>query len=126
MQTIVVATQKGGAGAAVDVLKVADRVVIPLRPSFFDLGASKPTIDLARKTPGCNALLVLWGCPARVAEGGMARAALELAGLPIARTEIGLRTPFVRSAGYGQGVVEFEPNGKSAAEINQLLDEVLA
>jgi chromosome partitioning protein len=56
----------------------------------------------------------------------MAREALGLSGLPVAETAIGDRRPFARAVQTGRAVIEFEPDGKAAEEINSLLSEVLA
>ena len=50
----------------------------------------------------------------------MAAEALADYGLPIADVRIGSRVAFIKSLTMGQGVVEYEPNGPSAKEINAL------
>lgn len=122
---VIVDTAPNAGTDAVDVAALATRVVIPVRPSVFDLSAAKRTIEIVRKA-GVDSLLVLSACPHRAPEIMMAREALGLSGLPVAETAIGDRRPFARAIQTGRAVIEFEPDGKAAEEINALLNEVLA
>lgn len=108
---------------AVDVAKLADLVVIPVRPSMFDLAAAKRTIDIVKEA-GTPALIVLSACPLRAPEIGMAREALGMSGLPVAETEIGDRRPFARAIQTGKAVCEFDAGSKADQEIRDLLQEV--
>jgi len=122
---VIVDTAPNAGTDAVDVASLATKIVIPVRPSVFDLSAAKRTIEIVRKA-GVNSLLVLSACPHRAPENAMAREALGLSGLPVAETAIGDRRPFARAIQTGRAVIEFEPDGKAAEEINALLSEVLA
>lgn len=108
---------------AVDVAKLADLVLIPVRPSMLDIRAAKRTVDIV-KDAGVPAMLVLSACPLRAPEIAMAREALAKWGLPIAKTEIGDRRPFARAIQTGRAVCEFEAGGKADEEIRALLREV--
>jgi chromosome partitioning protein len=109
---------------AVDVAAVATKILVPVRPSVFDLSAAKRTIEIIKKA-GVDSLLVLSACPHRAPEISMAREALGLSGLPVAEISIGDRRPYARAIQTGRAVIEFEPDGKAAEEINALLNEVL-
>lgn len=109
---------------AVDVAKLIDQAVIPVRPSVFDLAAVNQTIDVVRRA-NVPARIVLSACPLRAPEIAMAREALASAGVPVAKTEIGDRRPFARAVQTGRAVSEFEPAGKAAGEIDALLKEIL-
>lgn len=122
---VIVDTAPNAGTDAVDVAALASKVVIPVRPSVFDLSAAKRTIEIVRQV-SVDALLVLSACPHRAPEIAMAREALGLSGLPVARTAIGDRRPFARAIQSGRAVIEFEPDGKASEEINALLEEVLA
>jgi chromosome partitioning protein len=122
---VIVDTAPNAGTDAVDVASLATKVVIPVRPSVFDLSAAKRTIEIVRKA-GVDSLLVLSACPHRAPEIMMAREALCLSGLPVADTAIGDRRPYARAVQTGRAVIEFEPEGKAAEEINALLNEVLA
>lgn len=121
---VVVDTAPNAGTDSVDIASLVSKVVIPVRPSVFDLSAVKRTIEIVRQV-GVDALLVLSACPHRAPEIGMAREALGLSGLPVANTAIGDRRPYARAVQSGRAVNEFEPDGKAAEEINALLNEVL-
>jgi chromosome partitioning protein len=70
--------------------------------------------------------VVLSACPPRAPEIAKTRAAFEAAGVPVAKVEIETRRSMDRALQYGESVIEFEPDGESAKQINALLNEVLA
>lgn len=121
---IIIDTAPNAGPDAVDVAKLVDLVLIPVRPSVFDLSAAKRTIEIVRAA-SVDSLLVLSACPHRAPEIPMAREALGMSGLPVADVAIGDRRPFARAIQTGRAVIEFEPDGKAAEEINALLREVL-
>lgn len=107
-----------------DLIALADLVLIPVRPSVFDLAAAQKTINLV-KLDQSSALLVISAAPLRAPEIAMAREALAGSGVPVAKTIIHDRRPFSRAIQTGRSVAEFEPDGKAAQEIDALLLEVL-
>jgi chromosome partitioning protein len=121
---VIIDTAPNAGPDAVDVAKLADLVLIPVRPSVFDLSAAKRTIEIVRMA-GVDSLLVLSACPHRAPEIPMAREALGMSGLRVAEVAIGDRRPFARAVQTGRAVIEFEPDGKAAEEIQALLREVL-
>lgn len=120
---LIIDTAPNAGPDAVDVARMSNKVIIPVRPSVFDLSAAKRTIEIVRRA-GTDALLVLSACPARAPEVKMAREALNMSGIPVAKTTIGDRRPFARAVQTGRAVIEFEPAGKAAEEIDQLLKEI--
>lgn len=110
---------------AVDVAKLVDLTLVPVRPSVFDLAAVNATLEIVRVNQ-TKALLVLSACPPRAPETSRAREALARSGVPIARTEITDRRAYARAIQSGRSVTEFEPDGKAAQEISNLLAEVMA
>lgn len=121
---VIIDTAPNAGPDAVDVAKLVDLVLIPVRPSVFDLSAAKRTIEIVRMA-GVDSLLVLSACPHRAPEIPMAREALGMSGLPVAKVAIGDRRPFARAVQTGRAVIEFEPDGKASEEINALLKEIL-
>lgn len=109
---------------AAQIAGCVDRVLIPVRPSLFDLDAARSTVDIV-KNAKADALFVLSACPPRAPEIAMAKAALGGAGVPLASAVVHDRRLFARSLQSGQAVQEVEPMGPAANEINSLLDEVL-
>jgi len=134
LQKVLLAAAQGGAGvvvidtapfatdAALAAAKEADLVVVPCRPSAFDLAAIAATVDiaaLARK----QAVVVLNGAPVNNPIVGQARDALAgyegVATCPIALHH---RIDHVHAAGVGQVATEWAPGGKAAGELRTLAE----
>lgn len=101
--------------------EIADVVLIPCRPSLFDLRAIQLTWDL------CNNVLnkptwIVFTCAAPHDDRELAESteAMERAGFRICPVVIHQRKAFVKSAAKGLGVQELEPRGKGAYEIQTL------
>jgi chromosome partitioning protein len=107
-----------------DLIGLANLVLIPVRPSVFDLAAAQKTVNLV-KLDQSAAMLVISAAPLRAPEIALARDALAGSGVPVAKTVIHDRRPFSRAIQTGRAVGEFEPEGKAAKEIDALLTEVL-
>jgi len=104
---------------AARIARVADLVVIPCRPTAFDLAAVEAAVRIARAAR-VRAVFVLSACPFRAPEIAETRAALEGYDLPVAPVEITDRRAFARAVASGRAVTEFEGDGKAAAEIRAL------
>lgn len=119
MTLCIIDTAPHAAPDAARVAQVADLVVIPCRPTAFDLAAVGNAVEIVRaaKVP---AVLVLSACPPRSPEIAEAREVLEGYGLPVAPMEITERRAFARAVATGRAVTEFEANGKAAEEIRAL------
>jgi chromosome partitioning protein len=93
-----------------------DLLLIPCRPSAFDLAAITSSVQVA-KAAGTRTAFVLNGCNHRSPEYNEARKVLERHGFPVCPAAPGQRTPFARAISTGKAVTEFEPKGKAAEEI---------
>ena len=115
---LVVDTAPHAAPEARHAVEVADLVIIPCRPSAFDLAAVSNTVAIVKalKKPAC---FVLNACPARAPEVAEAQEALKFYDLPVAPL-IGERRAFSRAIATGRAVTEFEKNGKAASEVREL------
>jgi chromosome partitioning protein len=96
-----------------------DLLLIPCRPSAFDLVAISSSVQVA-KAAGTNTAFVLNGANHRSPEYNEAKKVLERHGFPVCPVAPGQRTPFVRAISTGKAVSEFEPRGKAAEEIEAL------
>jgi chromosome partitioning protein len=102
----------------------ADWVYIPTRPAILDLDAIRPTTDLVSDV-GVAASILLNGCPPATASGeprivAEAREALGIYPIPVCAAAIGQRVAFSHALIDGQGIAEYEQDGKGAREIEQL------
>lgn len=116
---VIVDTAPHAAPDAARIARAADFVIIPCRPTAFDLAAAEggAMIVKAAKVP---AAFVLSACPVRAVEVGETRAALARYGLPVAPVEITERRAFSRAIASGRSVTEFEPSSRAAEEIRNL------
>jgi chromosome partitioning protein len=104
---------------AARVAAVVDLVLIPCRPTAFDLAAAGSAVQIVRAA-GVRAAFVLSACPFRAPEIVETRHVLETFGFPIAPTVITDRRAFARAVATGRAVTEFESEGKAAEEIRAL------
>ena len=105
--------------ASLATARLADFILIPCRPAILDLRAINHTIDLVR-IAGKPAAVLLNCVPAR---GSLAEEAIQAVkgyGIDIAPVQIGQRAAYLHSLTAGLASQEYEPDGKAAAEIQQL------
>ena len=105
--------------AATATVSSADFVLIPCRPTAFDLAAISASANIV-KAAGTRAAFVLNACPARAPEIDEAKATLAEYGLTVAPVTVGDRRAFSRAIATGRAVTEFEARGKAAEEIRAL------
>ena len=100
---------------------LADLILIPCRPRAFDLAAIEATAELVRSSRK-PAFVVFNAGPPRAPL--IYREAAELIttgfGLSLAPVALSDRAAFHHSAGAGQAAVEFDAEGKAAAELRAL------
>jgi chromosome partitioning protein len=105
---------------------LADMVLIPTRPSIFDLRAIGATVDIVAKAKA-PAFIVLNTVPAPRGAGLAAVTAdarrvlaAEYDTIPLASIAIGQRVAMAHALIDGRAVNEFDPHGKAAGEMTQL------
>jgi chromosome partitioning protein len=117
---IVIDTPPHADSAASRAVEAADLVLIPCRPSAFDLAAIKTTVSLVRLYDK-PAVVVFTAGPPHAPR--MYEEVVELVrGFGIAPCPHMLpdRAVYRHASAAGASVLEFEPDGKAAAEINAL------
>ena len=101
-------------------VRVADLVLIPLQPSLPDLNTVAATLDIIRLVGGRPARALL----ARVRAAGTRHeettAWLIAKGVEVCPVSLGERVIFQDAYALGLGVMEVEPSGKAAEEIQKL------
>jgi chromosome partitioning protein len=116
---IVIDTPPHADSAARAAVEVADLVLIPCRPSAFDLAAIQTTaklVQLLRKP----AFVVTAGSPNAPRMYQEAGELVESFGTPACPIQIADRAAFRHASAEGRTVMEFEPNGKAADDIRQI------
>jgi chromosome partitioning protein len=96
--------------------RAADLVLIPCRPSTFDLEAIETTLLLAKATKK-PAYVVLNAVPPRSGIGKEAAEGLRAGGAQVAPHQLSQRAAYGHSVIDGRTAQEFEPDGKAADEI---------
>lgn len=107
----------------------SDLVIIPVAPSPLDVWSAKKIVDLITEAevikPNLKTVFAINRKVVNTAIGRDFRESLAAAyALPIFESEIGMRTAFATSTNEGLAVVESDPKGAAANEINQLAAEV--
>lgn len=117
-------TPPNRSATVVEAIRHATLVVIPTRPSLFDLAAVRETIDLARELRKPYAV-VFNAAPAKRNDVESvivsdARAGLDDLKIPVWSGQITNRSDFSLALRAGEGAKEFDPDSTAAAEMAQL------
>lgn len=120
---VVIDTGPAADAAARRSAELADLVLIPCRPSAFDLKAIRTTLDLveAIRTP---AFVVLNAAPIRSRSVDEARDVVKGLDGKVAPVVIHQRAAYGHSVIEGRSAQEFEPDGKAAEETAALWEWV--
>jgi chromosome partitioning protein len=114
---IVIDTPPHADAAASKAVEAADMVLIPCRPSAFDLAAIRTTGQLV-KLHGKPAALVFTAGPARAPKiYADATALVASFGINVCPHIVADRAAFRHASAAGKSVFEHDPNGRAAAEI---------
>jgi chromosome partitioning protein len=110
-------------------IMASDIVLIPVQPSPYDVWAAKEIVDLLIDVKpfkeGIKSAFVINRKIVNTAIGRDVADALSEYDLPVLRSQICQRVSFAESAGQGKTVLETEPGGTAAREIEALTDEVM-
>ena len=99
--------------------RAADIVIIPCRPSYFDIQALDAVLDIVQIAKA-KPVAVLNAIPPRGQQAAEARAALTSWGIDVLAPMLGQRQAFVHALNSGLAVEEYEPRSKAAAEVRAL------
>ena len=110
-------------------IMAADFVLIPVQPSPYDVWAAKEIVELLNeasvfKEKQKSAFVI----NRKIVNTAIGRDVAEaLAGypIPVLAAAVGQRVAFAESAATGSTVLELDPKGAAAQEINALVDEIL-
>lgn len=122
-ELLVIDTAAHAEGILVSTIDLADLVLIPCRPTIVDLQYLATTIQLTtlrRK----NAAVILNAVATRTLDRGQAEGAIMDMGVNLIPVSVSNLVAYTRAITAGQGVTEFEPDGKAAAEMRALIAEL--
>ena len=117
---IVIDTPPHADSAARAAVEVADLVLIPCRPSAFDLAAIQTTVKLVQLLRKPAFVVFTAGSPNAPRMYQEAGELVEGFGTPACPIQIADRAAFRHASAEGRTVMEFEPNGKAADDIRHI------
>ena len=120
---VVVDTAPHADHAALQAARAADLVVIPCRPSTFDIAAISATLDLCRLA-NKPAVVVLNAAPVRSRVTAEAEEAISDKGGVVSPVVVRQRVAFQHCMIDGRTASEYEPDGEAAREISRLLADL--
>ena len=104
-------------------IEAATLVAVPIHPTPVDVWATAPTLGMA-KAERVPSLLVFNRVPPRALLTAEVAEAIRALGCDVARVQLGNRIGFASSMGVGSTVVEAQPAGKGASEVESLAREI--
>lgn len=117
------------AALARSTLLAAERVLVPVQPSPYDLWASAEMLNLIREAqlfrPDLGAAFVINRRVSTTVIGREARCALAEQPLPALQSEVHQRIVFAESVAQGRLARELAPQSMAAREVSRLVDELL-
>jgi chromosome partitioning protein len=115
-------------GIVNDAIRAATLVVIPARPSVFDIDAVKETIEYARERRKPYAIVLNGAPPKRDTSEApitaLAREGLDKLKAPVWSGQITHRTTYSLALAEGEGAREFDPDSQAAGEIARLFSAI--
>jgi chromosome partitioning protein len=120
---VVIDTAAHAEGILAWAIDKADLVLVPCRPSVVDLQHLSATMQLAT-TRQKAAAVVLNAVLPRTAESAQTQGALCDMGINVVSVSVSNLVAYGRAITIGQGVAEYEPDGKASAEMRALLAEI--
>ena len=117
---VVIDTPPHADSAARAAVEVADLVLIPCRPSAFDLAAIQTTAKLVQLLRKPAFVVFTAGSPNAPRVYQEAGELVESFGTPACPIQIPDRAAFRHASAEGRTVMEFEPNGKAADDVRDI------
>ena len=121
-EVIVIDTPPHADSAARAAVEVADLVLIPCRPSAFDLSAIQTTAKLVQLLRKPAFVVFTAGAPNAPRVYQEVGELVESFGTPPCPVQIPDRAAYRHASGEGRTVMEYEPDGKAAEDIRQLYE----
>lgn len=110
--------------AAAEAAKGADLVIVPCKPSIYDLETLHTTLELVRNRAQRSPVVVLNSVAAQGARHEQAADAIRAMGIAVCPVTIGQRVAFEYAAQLGLSASEYEPGGKADKEIRHVYKSI--
>lgn len=121
---VIVDTPARSEAAALEAARRADLVIIPCRPQIYDLETVPTSRELVAFAGDTPTLVVLNAVPPRGSRADQTRKALTGFGLTVCNPTLGHRAAYGDAATQGLTALEYQPNGKAAAECRQVYKSI--
>ena len=112
------------------VILASDLVLVPVQPSPYDVWAAEEVVGLIEEASvfaeGLSCAFVINRRIANTAIGRDVHEALSAYPVEVLASTVSQRVAFAESVARGMSVLETAPEGPAAAEVNVLVDEILA
>ena len=119
---IVIDTPPHADSAARAAVEIADLILIPCRPSAFDLSAIQTTAKLVQLLRKPAFVVFTAGSPNAPRMYQEAGELVESFGTPACPIQIPDRAAFRHASAEGRTVMEFEPGGKAAEDVRHIFE----
>lgn len=117
------------ADLARSIVMAADLVIVPVQPSPMDVWATAETTDLLKEAivfkENLKGVIAITRKIVNTAIGRDVREALATLRFPVMQADIGQRVAFAEASAGGQTVLDMDPKGRAAREIEAFLEEIL-
>lgn len=128
---VLVDTPPRSAEAALAAAKLADLIVMPIRPQMYDLETIPNTLELIATASSGRAsplplIVILNAVPSQGNRHEQARESLTAIGIRMCNQTIGYRAAFGDAAALGLSVLEYDSAGKAASEVRQVYLEIMS
>jgi len=121
---VVVDTPPKSDSEARPAIEAANLVAVPVQPTPVDLWSTDSTLAMIAREGG-SGLLVINRVTQRAKLAAEMIAVIRGLGCAAADAQLGNRIGFAASMGTGSTVLELEPSGKAAQEVQALAEEIL-
>lgn len=121
-QICIIDTAPHSANDAMEAANAADIILIPCRPSSWDVKAITTSIKLTKLSQKPSYIVINGAQPRGTLADEAEKGFINKYGVAVLGTRITQRMAFVHSATQNKTVFEYEPDGAAAAEIKALFD----
>jgi chromosome partitioning protein len=106
--------------ASIEASRVADLVLIPMRPQIYDLETLNAIQDILRITGEPKAFVVINAAPVQGKRHSEAKNVAESLGFKVSDVILYSRAAYGDAATFGQTVSEYHPDSKADLEVQEL------